>query len=194
MKKHITFLLSFSLLCVSAARAAPPHDHAHAQEESAASHSQQSHGAHVHGEAKLSIAQEGSQVDILLDSPAVNIVGFETSTGSPEQKTIIQRAQKRLEEANKLFAFRGGDCVVQSTSADLSKLRQPSTSGSNEEKHRDIEVHFRYHCSAPDTLSALDVHLFNAFIDIERLSVQWVTDKGQGAQSLTKRSHRLTLN
>jgi len=36
-----------------------------------------SHGAHVHGMARLDLAWEGAQVQIRLETPLANLVGFE---------------------------------------------------------------------------------------------------------------------
>lgn len=168
------------MLSVGATKAEPAHEHNH-----------QTHGAHAHGEAELTIAQEGRQVDIVLASPAVNIVGFERSTGSPEQAAVIQRAETRLAQAEKLFTFEGGECDLQATSADLSKLRRANNN--DDDIHQNIEAQFRYHCNKPKDINELNVHLFKVFFDLEKVSAQWVTDHGQGAQPLTKRHSRLTL-
>lgn len=189
IKSMIALLFSSCVLSVNAAPAEPAHQHKAHQRSEAPAHNHQTHGAHVHGEAELTIAQEGGQVDIVLASPAVNIVGFERSTGSPEQAAVIQRAETRLTQAEKLFTFNGGECDLQSASADLSELRHVSDG----ETHHDIEAQFRYQCKKPGDIHELEVRLFKVFFDLEKVSAQWVTDTGQGARQLTKRDSMLTL-
>ena len=50
-------------------------------------------GAHVHGEAVLNVVQEGTNVFIEFESPAINLVGFEHAPINPEQKAAFDRAQ-----------------------------------------------------------------------------------------------------
>lgn len=46
------------------------------------------HGAHEHGAAKLLIAQEGEHVEIILETPAYNIIGFEHMPSTEEQLDV----------------------------------------------------------------------------------------------------------
>ena len=58
------------------------------------------HDAHVHGAAVLMLIQEGSEVAIELNSPAMNITGFEHYDGSDKQKAAIAHAIVLMEGAD----------------------------------------------------------------------------------------------
>lgn len=196
-RKSLSPLLSLLLGVLSCiVHAAPPdhHDHGHHPQQNKQAGGQQ-HAAHVHGEAELSIAQEGSQIDIILLSPAMNIVGFEKPTGSPEQKAAIQRAEQQLAKPDSLFTISGGKCALESMASNISELLPGHALSSAEgetEAHHDIEAHFRYRCAAPQAIEKLNVELFDAFPSIETVFAQWVNEHGQGAQSLSRGSRRLT--
>jgi hypothetical protein len=56
------------------------------------------HGAHEHGAAKLLIAQEGEHVEIILETPAYNIIGFEHMPSTDEQLDVAHHARHSLAE------------------------------------------------------------------------------------------------
>ena len=45
----------------------------------------ESHHAHEHGVATLGVAIEQRQLDIILESPAINVLGFEHSPRAPAE-------------------------------------------------------------------------------------------------------------
>lgn len=55
----------------------------------------------------------------------------------------------------------------------------------HDETHSDITAEYRFNCQNPENLQALDVDLFKAFPATERLNVQYVGPRGQGAVTLT---------
>lgn len=94
--------------------------------------------AHVHGEAQLQIAQEGSSLEIMFESPAANIVGFEHIAKSDNEKQAVKQAQGKLSSVNDLFAIEGGDCSVTSTEVDIAGLIQSKGSHQHDKhKHHD---------------------------------------------------------
>ena len=67
--RRLLFALPFALLPLAAAHAA--HDeHEHHDEHA-------SLAAHEHGAAQLNVALEGQRLELALESPAMNLVGFE---------------------------------------------------------------------------------------------------------------------
>ena len=54
-------------------------------------HHYEQHQAHVHGEATLHVVVEGNTVEIELQSPAMNLLGFEHSPETQQQKNGINR-------------------------------------------------------------------------------------------------------
>lgn len=80
-------------------------------------------GAHVHGVARLQIAQDGPRVLVELITPAVNLVGFEHAPQTDAQRDEVARAQARLETPRALMAFNGrAGCRVDSAQVDMAGM------------------------------------------------------------------------
>ncbi|MFX6759683.1 DUF2796 domain-containing protein, partial [Acinetobacter baumannii] len=62
------------------------------------------HPAHVHGVGKLDVALEGNTLTLHLDSPLINLVGFEHAASSGKDKDTVRAAVKNLREVNRMFA------------------------------------------------------------------------------------------
>ena len=168
------------------------------------------HGAHEHGVGKLDIAQEGSELHIELDSPAANIVGFEHAPNSEEDHETLERALARLKDGAALFALPGAaGCRLVSADAHTPLVdhkegeahhddehheghephakheQRHEESHEHEETHSDITAAWRFSCAHPEALDEVSVQLFKAFPMTERLQVQFITGKHQGAAELS---------
>ena len=62
-------------------------------------------GGHEHGIGKLDIAQEGAELYIELESPAVNITGFEPIPKTNEDHDTLEKALVRLKNGAGLFTL-----------------------------------------------------------------------------------------
>ena len=90
--RHALLALPFALLPLHAAQAANhEHNHAHAHEEHG------SLGKHEHGVASLNVALDGQTLEIQLQSPAMNLVGFEHEAKSDADKAKVTAARQHLE-------------------------------------------------------------------------------------------------
>ena len=52
-------------------------------------------GPHVHGHGTLNIAVENKRVSMELEVPGMDIVGFEHDATTDDQKTVVEKAQRR---------------------------------------------------------------------------------------------------
>lgn len=68
-------------------------------------------GAHVHGVAALNIVLEGDDLDVMLESPAMNVVGFEHKPVSDEHFEQSHKALHTLKDIEWLVIDKGG-CKV----------------------------------------------------------------------------------
>lgn len=207
----ITFLISPLVLSVPGTAAAEEHEHDHDQEH-------RQHGAHVHGIAALNLALEGQEVEIELDSPAANIVGFEHAPSSESDHAALDKAAALLKAGDRLFRF-NEDAGCQMENADVSSElleedhdeheeheghadKKSSMHSHEEEKahdhedeehehegHADIEAAYHFECTEPSKLTQLTVELFEAFPDMEKIDVQYVIESKQGASELTATNH-----
>ena len=143
--------------------------------------------AHVHGEAQLQVAIEGNTVDLILRSPAANLLGFEHQPRNAEQEQTLTQAQEWL-GANAMVQTPGGDCTLMAGSIHSMGGRSEEHDHheekhhdhhEEEEKHSDFEVTQTLECKSKpeDTLRA---PLMKRFPGIEQLSVEWLSTDGQG--------------
>ena len=61
--------------------------------------------AHTHGEGRLAIAIEGNRVQMELEAPASDIVGFEHAPRTATQRKTLAEAKERLAKAETLFVL-----------------------------------------------------------------------------------------
>lgn len=98
-------------------------------------------GAHVHGHGTLNIAVENSRVELELEAPGMDIVGFEHAAKTEEHKTAIESAKTRLEDPLSLFKVSdAADCKL----ADAKINIEPGKEGeghSHEHDHNEGHDH-----------------------------------------------------
>ena len=181
------------------------HEHEHKQEH-------RQHGAHEHGVGKINIAQEGKEIHIELDSPAANIVGFEHIPKTELDRDSLTKALALLKNGTRLFLFPdAAECNLVDTDVAtplkehengeeahhaedaLQQDEREHTEGPHVheegyehqgETHADITATWRFSCTHPEALDQVRVQLFEAFPMTERLQVQFITGKRQGAAEL----------
>ncbi|MDZ7871388.1 MAG: DUF2796 domain-containing protein [Rheinheimera sp.] len=148
-----------------------------------------SHGAHVHGQAQLSFATEAQQVELLLESPVANLVGFEHAPESAAEKAAWQHSQTLLQSGQWLQLPAEANCQLQQ-----QQLNEPWPQSPDPHHHADVELSLTYHCSAPAALTEVRLELFRHAADLHQVDVQWVSAQQQGAVTLTpqQRVFRLT--
>lgn len=171
MKPALTRLLfSLSLLPIPVVTAGN-HDHHH-------------HDAHIHGEARLQMVMEHDALEMELQTPAQDIVGFEHAAAHDEERQQVADAIARLEAGNKLFRFEGTACALQE-----AKAEQHTSKGGHVEFHS----HYRFRCEQPDELRHIDVQLANRFNGITRIHAQWIFGSHQGTRTLNSDNHRIEV-
>ena len=191
--RHALLALPFALLPLHAAQAANhEHSHAHAHEEHA------SLDAHEHGVASLNVALDGQTLEIQLQSPAMNLVGFEHEAKSDADKAKVAAARKHLEQPQALFALPiEAKCALQD-----SELDSPLFGGhaheehehADEHGHSDIDASYRFACANAEALQTLELgSFFGTFPGTEKLEVQLIGPSGQQGAELTPRNSRLSF-
>ena len=185
--------LPFALLPLHAAQAANhEHSHAHAHEEHA------SLDAHEHGVASLNVALDGQTLEIQLQSPAMNLVGFEHEAKSDADKAKVAAARQHLEQPQALFALPiEAKCALQD-----SELDSPLFGGhahdehehADEHGHSDIDASYRFACANAEALQTLELgSFFGTFPGTEKLEVQLIGPSGQQGAELTPSNSRLSF-
>lgn len=147
-----------------------------------------SHAAHQHGMAQLTLVLEKNTVQVALESPADNIVGFEHAATKPGEKAAVAAAISTLSQPTLLGLSTEAGCS-KATTRIKKMLATPEHSA-----HRDIEVSHTLSCSQPDKLKQLDASaLFKAFPRMQSLKVEFALPAGQGSVILTPNAPLATL-
>ncbi|MEH6552455.1 MAG: DUF2796 domain-containing protein [Pseudomonadales bacterium] len=178
----ITALLFSSMLI-----AAPQPQHNHSDK-----HPEHSQKAHLHGTAKLTLALEDNTVEISLESPAANIVGFEHKATSEKHIKAVEEAKASL-EAPSLFSFSGSNCSLKQAEVDMSSVIEQGCQHSDYEGHSEISANYSYECSKGEKLETVSVNLMSRFPAIETLEVIWLTSRQQGATKLKSQSNLIRI-
>lgn len=179
------------VLALGVAATAAAHDGKHG-------HHGHGHGAHEHGVAELTIAVDGALLQIELETPAMNLIGFEHRPRTDAQREALDSAVETLRDGALLFAFEpaGARCaqrratVLSSLLADDEDDEAHHEDGHDHDDHADIFAAWGFECAGA-ALAGIDLRgLFSRFPGTERLRVQAVTGQGQTARELTPASSR----
>ena len=172
--RRLLLALPFALLPLAMAHAHDDHDHDHAHGTL---------GAHEHGVAKLNAVLDGNTLELELDSPAMNLVGFEHAANSDADKAKVAAVRQQLEQPLQLF----GLAAVAGCKDDAQALESPlfgdapkADDDGDEHEHSDIGAHYQLTCTNPDSLTQIDLApLFKAFPATQKINVQLIGPNGQ---------------
>lgn len=188
-----------------------------------ASAERRDHDAHVHGIAEMDVTALGETVEIVLRSPAMNLVGFEHEPRGEEERERSRAVLTSLREGESLFVFEGAGCRLDEAWARW--LHEPHDHGHDTdhdethghedehghgEEHHDhdrgdehdhdddtddghADIHAHYHFNCERMPTAIGIGLLERFPDTDEIRVQFITDSTQGARVLTPASSTLTL-
>lgn len=176
--RRLLLALPFALLPLSMAHAHDEHDHDHAHGTL---------GAHEHGVAKLNAVLDGNTLELELDSPAMNLVGFEHAASSDADKAKVAAVRQQLEQPLQLFGLAAAAGCKDDAQALESPLfgTAPKADDDGDEhehghEHSDIGAHYQLTCANPDKLAQIDLApLFKAFPATQKINVQLIGPKGQ---------------
>lgn len=188
--RRLLLALPFALLPLAALAAEHSHEHDHA-------HDHAEHGsldAHEHGAAQLNVALDGKVLELQLESPAMNLVGFEHAAKSDADKAKVAAARSQLEQPQPLFGLNAGDCKISKQElesplfadhADTHK-HEHDHEKSHDSEHSDIHAHYTLDCQKPEELKQLNLgELFKRFPATEKIQVQLIGPNGQQGLELT---------
>lgn len=182
--RRLLLALPFALLPLVVAQAHDEHLHDH-------DHAHGSIGAHEHGVARLNAVLEGNALELEMESPAMNLVGFEHAASSDTDKTKVAAVRQQLEHPLALFGLDKDAGCSEGThelksplfgdapSAD-DKDHEHAGEHDHEHQHSDINAHYKLTCSSPEKLAQIDLApLFKAFPATQKINVQLIGPNGQ---------------
>ncbi|RQO60305.1 DUF2796 domain-containing protein [Pseudomonas sp. KBW05] len=182
--RRLLLALPFALLPLAVAHAHEEHDHEHG-----------SLGAHEHGVGRLNAVLDGQALELELDSPAMNLVGFEHVATTAADKAKVAAVRKQLENPLALFNLpKGAGCVVSSQELnsplfgdkpeadhdDDDDHDHDAKGGEHHHDHSEIHAHYQFTCATPTALSNLDLtQVFKTFPATQKIQVQLIGPSGQ---------------
>jgi len=187
--------LPFAMLPLAVAHAADEHDHEHG-----------SLGAHEHGVGRLNAALDGKTLALELQSPAMNLVGFEHVATSDADKAKVAAARALLEQPLALFNLpKAAGCVVENQELESPLFGDtPDADDDHDEDdkdedghehhhdHSEIHAHYQFTCATPNALKTLDLaNMFNAFPATRTIQVQLIGPSGQQGVDVTAKAAAL---
>jgi len=189
--RRLLLALPFALLPLADTQAAEAHDHEH------------EHGsleAHEHGVGRLNAALDGQTLELELESPAMNLVGFEHHAATDADKAKVAAARAQLEKPLALFSLpQAAGCVVASQELESPLFgdkphadHDEAAKGEHHHDHSEIHAHYRFTCSTPAALKSLDLaNIFNTFPATQKIQVQLIGPSGQQGVEVTAKAAAL---
>jgi hypothetical protein len=183
--RRLLLALPFALLPLAVAHAGDEHDHEHG-----------SLGAHEHGVGRLNAALDGQTLELELESPAMNLVGFEHAATTDADKAKVAAVRAQLEKPLELFNLpTAAGCVVATQELesplfgdkpDADDDHDHDAKDEHHHDHSDIHAHYQFSCSAPGALKTLDLaNIFNTFPATRKIQVQLIGPSGQQGVEVT---------
>ncbi|CEL31751.1 DUF2796 domain-containing protein [Pseudomonas fluorescens] len=196
--RRLLLALPFALLPLAIAHAANEHDHDH-------DHEHGSLGAHEHGVGRLNAALDGQTLELELESPAMNLVGFEHAANTDADKAKVAAARAQLEKPLALFnlpSAAGCKVVSQELESPLFGDKQDADDHDDDDAgkdshehhhdHSEIHAHYQFSCATPGALKTLDLAtVFSTFPATQKIQVQLISASGQQGTEVTAKAASL---
>ena len=150
--------------------------------------------AHVHGESKVKLAIEGSVVEIEFESPAHDIVGFESMPKTEKQRAAVESAVAALKKGEALFRLTpGAGCKLEEAEVETPLAEsdhKEEQKHAEEEEHSEFHAEYRFRCAQPGRLKGVAVLLFDSFRTMREIEINAILPGGQRAASLKPGANR----
>ncbi len=198
--RRLLLALPFALLPLAVSQAVQAHEH---------EHEHGSLGAHEHGVARLNAVLDGQALELELESPAMNLVGFEHAPSTDADKAKVAAARTQLEQPLVLFSLpKAAACTVAKQELesplfgdkpdaddhddDHDEDAKSSDGHEHHHEHSEIHAHYQFTCAKPDALKDLDLgQIFKTFPATQKIQVQLISPNGQQGVEATAKAATL---
>ena len=145
-------------------------------------------GPHQHGHGTLNLAIEGQRLQMELEVPGADIVGFEHEAKTADDRAKIETAKETLAQPLALFVLpEAAGCNV--TSAKITVAAEPGSDHDEHEHDADSDEHEAEHsafhaeyalsCANAAAITTIAFPYFETFPNSEELAVTLITEKSQ---------------
>ena len=148
-------------------------------------------GAHEHGAAHLDVAIDGATLEVSLESPLDNLLGFEHAPRNEKQRSAVKNMETKLNAADLFKPSPAAGCQLTAVSVDhphkdatLNVARPAKSVPAPADAHSDADVRWTFQCATPVELQRIEVSLFARFSGLKSLKVQVAGPRGQTATTL----------
>ena len=155
------------------------------------------HHVHMHGVAQFTLVVDRSSVVVDLDSPAMNLLGFEHVPISEEESLKVRNVVQVLKNSDNLIQFSSdAECTQIHSSVSSGLIAQSPMSSALplsdlEKGHIAFEVGYLLECKHPENIHSASFPVFIQFKGIDELNGQWVIGDQQGAGTFTLKNSRI---
>lgn len=147
--------------------------------------------AHKHGSMNINVGYIGKTLEIELNSPLDNLVGFEHKARNKKERESLKNLDRFLKKPEGLFEiFPVKSCKVEKVEIlegaykeekrDKNHTKDHSHHGHADDHktvHNEIVVRYKFNCSKHP--ESIQTKIFKKFGSVKELSVQLITSKGQ---------------
>ncbi len=152
---------------------------------------------HQHGVIELNLALDERDLQVETTWSLLDIAAFEHWPPSDAiEQTSFDRGLGVVSDSRSIFSLPDqakckikdvetqGPAQHESLSSDVD-LDEALLKGAQPAAHVSLTIEYRFKCKKPDELSAIRVHLFRLFPDLQSVRASLITESGQTFQELT---------
>jgi Protein of unknown function (DUF2796) len=164
-------------------------------------------GPHVHGRGTLNIAVEGDKVSMELETPGMDIVGFEHAAKSKRDLSAVEKAKAQLSAPLSLFALpASAGCRLSASSVTIehgehdhsgkeeaTATKENGSASAKEEGHSEFHAEYTFECASVNNITAIEFGYFRAFAGAEKLDINLITPKGQSKFEASRAKPTISL-
>ncbi len=134
------------------------------------------HGAHVHGDSKLSVAFDGKSGTAEFSVPGESLNGFENKPKNKQQEKKVAEGLSQIErEISKMLVFAPElKCVFRKTKIEIN---YGGRSGSG--THSDVDADFEINCEKSPAGSRVVLNFFQPWLKMKSVESQFLVNSVQ---------------
>ncbi|CAM3994557.1 DUF2796 domain-containing protein [Vibrio neonatus] len=160
------------------------------------------HGAHVHGFVTYDIAQDGAGLLIEIYATGMDVVGFEHTANTEQEKSAMSRANQLLNDSHSIVNINAeAQCSITDSAVSLvkSSFEQPAAQDIHNpfvehSAHASFDIKYQFNCQNPQQLNDINTSWFQHFPATNTIAVNYFTDKTQNATELNKQQTHIHLD
>lgn len=153
---------------------------------------------HVHGAAQLQVVLEQQTLQISLNSPGANLLGFEHAPQTPAEKTAQAQLEERMRDPAVIIRLpAAADCMLSQVEmrahyehqvggmpADHDHEHEHDHEQEEPNEHSDLSFDYRFICASPEALKTAELSVFESFPGLQTLRAE-VIGETQSLQELS---------